>query len=122
MACKIEFGVTNAETESLTGHGSPGDERQILHEKDDYPRTQWRAVVLSWRAQVDPPMRLISPDQHSGAAFGMFDHHSSIARSFLLLPHVGGAPGISADLESREPRAWKLACPVPRLRLSRARL
>jgi hypothetical protein len=40
MACNIELielGVTDAQTESLTGRGSPGDDRQILHEKDDYP-------------------------------------------------------------------------------------
>jgi hypothetical protein len=37
MICKIELGATGVETESLAGRGSPGDDRQILHGKDDYP-------------------------------------------------------------------------------------
>jgi hypothetical protein len=40
MACKIELGVTDAETESLTGRSSSGDDRQIVHGKDDYPYEQ----------------------------------------------------------------------------------
>jgi hypothetical protein len=37
MACKIARDAADAQTESLTGQGSPGCDRQILHEKDGYP-------------------------------------------------------------------------------------
>jgi hypothetical protein len=45
----MEFGATHTETESLIGRGSLGDDRQILHEKDDHPRMRrgWCALFAA---------------------------------------------------------------------------
>jgi hypothetical protein len=57
IVCKIALVATGVETESLAGRGSPGDCRQILHGKDEYPKLHfvWEPYVNAGADKLESP-------------------------------------------------------------------